>query len=297
MVAAYTFILRLTASCASVCTGIGWGIGGYARLPMLSGGDGPCNMYMYGVLAPLETARYIRPQPPPQPPPRPPPPATPPLASRPSPPPSAPSAPVITSLPDVSLVACDASGQVAAAASGAYIYLSKDGGRSWTRCTGAGAKYWSSLAVSGNGRLLLATSYDDRIVDGTTSNVLSTSTDCITWTASTVPGIGPLYITVASYTGRRLAATGAGSKIFVSWNLGATWAARAGKREWFALASSADGTRLAATVYPRGRNASIVTSNDTLAFVDRFSYVSWISIASSSDGLTRLASSIGNPLL
>ena len=72
---------------------------------------------------------------------------------------------------------------------------------------------------------------------------------------------------------------------------GATWTAQAsGSRDWYLIASSADGTKLAATVY----GGQIYTSSDSGAnWTARATSQNWLTIASSADGTKLAAVTLG----
>ena len=70
--------------------------------------------------------------------------------------------------------------------------------------------------------------------------------------------------------------------------VGAAWTARESSRNWYAVASSADGTKLAAVVY----DGQIYTSTDSgVTWTARDSSRSWAAIASSADG-TKLVAAV-----
>ena len=69
--------------------------------------------------------------------------------------------------------------------------------------------------------------------------------------------------------------------VYTSTDGGVSWTARDGVRDWYAVASSADGTRLAAV----GLDDQIYTSSDSgLTWTARESSRTWFSVASSADG-------------
>jgi hypothetical protein len=81
-----------------------------------------------------------------------------------------------------------------------------------------------------------------------------------------------------------------GGQIYTSTDSGATWTARESNRNWFAIASSADGTRLVAAV----QNGQIYTSTDSGAtWTARDSNRFWYSVASSADGTSLVAVAYG----
>ena len=58
----------------------------------------------------------------------------------------------------------------------------------------------------------------------------------------------PWYCVASSADGTKLAAAVLGGEIYTSSDSGVTWTARASPRNWFSIASSADGTKLVAAV-------------------------------------------------
>ena len=102
---------------------------------------------------------------------------------------------------------------------GGYIYASTDSGNTWSHLTGAGERVWQALAVSADGH---------RIAAVTNSNP------------------------------DNFRAGGAGD-IYLSSDYGATWSkSTAGTRNWFDVASSADGIKLVAV----DKDAGIWVSTD-----------------------------------
>jgi VCBS repeat-containing protein len=94
----------------------------------------------------------------------------------------------------------------------------------------------------------------------------------------------------SSADGTKLAAVVDGGQIYTSTDSGATWTARESNRVWRSIASSADGTKLAAVV----NAGQIYTSTDSgVTWTARESNRVWRSIASSADG-TKLAAGVGN---
>ncbi|HQU82219.1 MAG TPA: hypothetical protein PKY59_03800 [Pyrinomonadaceae bacterium] len=94
----------------------------------------------------------------------------------------------------------------------------------------------------------------------------------------------------SSADGTKLAATVFGGQIYTSTDSGVTWTARESTRFWTGIASSSDGTKLAAIV----SNGQIYTSTDSgVTWTARESTRFWGSIASSADG-TRLVATVGS---
>ena len=95
----------------------------------------------------------------------------------------------------------------------------------------------------------------------------------------------------SSDDGRKLAATTAGSQIYVSSNYGTNWTAVENGRNWSAIASSADGNKLVATV----NGGQIYTStNSGATWTPRDTGRAWISVASSASGDILIAGVSGN---
>jgi len=93
----------------------------------------------------------------------------------------------------------------------------------------------------------------------------------------------------SSADGTKLAANVIGGQIYSSNDGGVTWAARESNRTWWGLASSADGSKLVATV----DGGQIYTSTDSGAtWTARESNRAWRQVASSADG-TKLVAAVG----
>jgi hypothetical protein len=91
------------------------------------------------------------------------------------------------------------------------------------------------------------------------------------------------YSVASSADGSRLAAVVFGGQIYISTNAGASWTARDRDRNWVAVASSSDGSKLVAQEY----GGQIYTSSDSGANWTAQSGSgsrNWTSVASSSDG-------------
>ena len=129
------------------------------------------------------------------------------------------------------------------------------------------------------------------IVTGSSTSIIGYG-----WTKQTSPGARNWTAAASSGTGAILAACDTNGKIHVSGDSGATWTMRSIHQQWSGLASSADGTRLAASARWGG---SIYTSSDSgTTWVERTAAGSrnWGGIASSSDGLVVVAWEYGGYL-
>ena len=144
--------------------------------------------------------------------------------------------------------------------SGGYIYTSTDGGATWTQRTGAGSHDWNEIVSSSDGTHLAAI-YMDCVNCG--GYYIYTSTDGgATWTQRTGSGLHMWSQIASSSDGTRLAATDGNTYndtssglsfnpgyIYTSTNSGVTWTQRTGAGShsgWAGIASSSDGTQLAA---------------------------------------------------
>ncbi len=93
----------------------------------------------------------------------------------------------------------------------------------------------------------------------------------------------------SSADGTKLAATVFGGQIYTSTDSGVTWVPRDANRDWMGIASSADGTKLAAVSHA----GKIYTSTDSgVTWVPRDANRVWRNITSSSDG-AKLAATVG----
>jgi photosystem II stability/assembly factor-like uncharacterized protein len=129
------------------------------------------------------------------------------------------------------------------------IYVSTDGGSSWS-ATSAPVDPWTCLASSADGGRLIAANA------GLGDNFIYISTDSgATWNPTTAPS--NQWASVASSTnGSRLIAADSGNGdglIYVSTDSGQSWTPTAAPVEyWTAVACSADGSILTATADPGG---------------------------------------------
>ncbi|MBP6884397.1 MAG: peptidoglycan-binding protein [Candidatus Pacebacteria bacterium] len=176
---------------------------------------------------------------------------------------------------------------------GANIYISTDGGISWTPRTVPGAHQLWSLAMSSDGMRLIA---------GDNNGYIYTSTDGgVVWVTRTSPGMHQWWGVASSSDGMKLAAGDAYyGYIYTSINGGATWTQRmsTGGHTWSMIRSSYDGNRLVAIdAYSTSTTGTtggyLYTSNDGGAtWTKQLSFGparNWTSISLSSDGMRVLA--------
>jgi len=177
-----------------------------------------------------------------------------------------------------------------------YIWTSTDGGLTWTRSSAPLNDWWQSIASSADGtRLAAASGISD--ANGHSAGAIFTSTNGgLTWTWN-APGTDWQSI-ASSADGMNLAAVGGieingdvgpylAVGIYTSSNFGLTWTqSSAPSTSWQSIASSADGTQLAAVVYGGGIYAS--TNSGVTWIQSSAPSTSWQSIVPSADG-TQLA--------
>jgi hypothetical protein len=164
--------------------------------------------------------------------------------------------------------------KLAAVVNGGYIYTSADSGANWTQ---RGTQEWSytDIASSSDGSKLVATA----------SGYIFTSADYgVNWTRSDT---GNAWVSVASYGGANVIGI-RNMEIYLSGNYGVNWSpsTAAGSRDWKAVATSSNGTTLAAIV----NNGQIyISTNSGSSWSPRATNRAWADIASSSNGAKLVA--------
>ena len=119
-----------------------------------------------------------------------------------------------------------------------FVYGSEDGGQTWVERDRASI-FWNSVASSSAGNSLIAGAWH--------GGVYTSKSGGEYWELR--EGVEGLDWQVASSSdGTRLLAGAYGGQLFISADTGRTWTAQEGRRDWQAVASSADGAVLAACV-------------------------------------------------
>lgn len=140
-----------------------------------------------------------------------------------------------------------------------YIYLSADGGATFTAASGLPSAAWGIVASSPTGQYLAAAAHQGN---------LYTSTDFgATWTLATTPGVKPWWEVKMSDDGSFMMATYDWSSVpYVSYNYGVTWSALTGfiGGSWRDIAVSADGKVVAIC-----KNDGNATHNGARIFISR----------------------------
>jgi sugar lactone lactonase YvrE len=195
---------------------------------------------------------------------------------------------------------------VAAAELNQVIYTSTNSGAIWTQATNAPKVSWFSVALSAEGTKLAA------VANGS-ANIFTSPDFGTTWITNNVPvgspqGIQRNWSSIASSAdGSRLVASAGGNNtfgfIFISTNSGAAWKLTAtnivsglSAHPWIGVASSADGSRLAAVSDVAGPPGVVIistNSGDTWT-TNAVPFLDWNAVALSADG-DKLVASVGYP--
>ena len=198
----------------------------------------------------------------------------------------------------------------AVASPSGYIWTSTDAGATWTSQTSIGRRSWTSITSSADGTRLAAVGASPIRDYPYSVRYIYTSTDSgATWTERTSAGSRVWQDITSSADGTKLAAVVFTTKdnypfvsppgyIYTSTDGGVSWTERtsAGSRNWESITSSADGTKLAALVYPDRDSVGnildagyIYTSTDSGAtWTEQILVWHWYGITGSADG-TKLA--------
>jgi ribosomal protein L24E len=179
------------------------------------------------------------------------------------------------------IASCADGMRLVAAASGGQLWVSSDGGVTWT--ARESARSWRAVASSSDGMRLVASVDNGQLwvsIDGG-----------VTWTAR--ESARGWRAVASSSDGMRLLASASGGQLWVSSDGGVTWTARESARGWLALASSSDGLRLVAAA---SGGQLYVSSDGGVTWTARESARGWRAVASSSDGM-RLAAAASSDQL
>jgi sugar lactone lactonase YvrE len=196
---------------------------------------------------------------------------------------------------------------VAAAELNALIFTSTNSGAVWTQATNAPKVRWFSVALSADGTKLAA------VATGST-NIFTSPDFGTTWITNNVPvgspqGIQSAWSSIASSAdgGKLIAAAGgngASGFIFISTNSGAAWKLAATNifegllaHPWIGVASSADGSKLAAVSDVANSPFGVVitsTNSGATWTTNAVPYLTWNAVALSADG-NKLMASAGYP--
>lgn len=158
------------------------------------------------------------------------------------------------------------------------IYTSTDSGVNWT-ARGA-VRNWTAIASSLDGTRITAAAANVGVFVSTDSGV--------NWgTSPNLSGVVNWTTVASSGTGLNLAAAASSQQIYTSINGGTNWTARETARLWTCLASSNDGSVLAAGA---GTSGFIYTSTDFGAtWVPNTTAQNWAGLACSADGARMIA--------
>ena len=194
---------------------------------------------------------------------------------------------------------------VAAAELNQVIYTSTNSGAVWTQATNAPKVSWFSVALSADGTKLAA------VANGN-ANIYTSPDFGTTWISNNVPvglpqGIQRNWSSIASSAdGSRLVAAAGGNGnsgfIFISTNSGAAWKLTATNivsglvaHPWISVASSADGSKLAAVSDAPSPLGLITSTNSGATWTtNAVPFLDWNAVALSADG-AKLVASVGYP--
>lgn len=197
-----------------------------------------------------------------------------------------------TNSPFAIFLAASADGTKLVAADTTHLYTSSDSGATWTQhATAPGMYEWGPVASSSDGTRLVAVLQNSAIYTSTDSGV--------TWVPQN-PITVNFYSLVSSADGSKLAGeTGYSQFIYTSVDGGTNWNALDagfGSLQWGALASSADGNKLAAITV--GTGAALYTStNAGTNWTKSLTLNNLGSVASSADGTRLVAAQFGGVLV
>jgi photosystem II stability/assembly factor-like uncharacterized protein len=171
-------------------------------------------------------------------------------------------------------VASSADGTELAAVAQPDFYTSPDSGTTWIT-NASPYDRWTSIASSADGKKLAAC--------GGLGTVLTSTNSGISWASTNSFGHDSFLGSIASSADGNTLVVG-GSQIYISKDAGLTWTASWGMpaRQWKAVASSADGSKLvaaatAAPIYTSSDSGATWTSNVSPS-------TNWTAVASSADG-------------
>jgi len=167
-----------------------------------------------------------------------------------------------------------------------YLYLSTNGGASWSPLTQAESRVWSWVTSSANGMQLAAISNN-----GSTGYVVTSQDGGSTWVNRQVSGYRDWRALAYSRDGSTLAAVAFNDGLFISNDNGATWRqAVEGSHYWTSVALSSDGQTIAATK----EDGPIQISHDGgTTWNDTETTRNWRSVTVSADGDTLAAAESG----
>jgi DNA-binding beta-propeller fold protein YncE len=207
---------------------------------------------------------------------------------------------VASSADGTRLVAADYRDQV--------IYTSTNSGAVWTRATNAPKTGWFSVALSADGLKLAAVAFSSA-----SANIYTSPDFGTTWITNNVPagppqGIQRNWSSIASSAdGSKLIAAAGGNNtsgfIFISTNSGAAWKVTATNilfgltaHPWISVASSADGSKLAAVSDATRPLGVLITSTNSGATwtTNAVPFLDWNAVALSADG-AKLVVTVGYP--
>lgn len=191
-------------------------------------------------------------------------------------------------------IAVSADGKkVAAAPEWGPIYLSVDGGTTWSTNNGSPSNYWGGIACSADGTKLVASG-----LSLTNTALIYTSQDSgQTWTQTSAPD-GPYYVSIAcSADGTKMVAVAELGAVYTSQDSGSNWAPAlmlSTNAYWEDCACSADGHQMVAVSFAQPDGIIATSSDYGLHWSTNNDAPNeyWMGVATSADG-TRMIASAG----
>ena len=171
------------------------------------------------------------------------------------------------------------------------ILTSTDGGNTWT-ATSASSHCWTGVSSSNDGSKLAA--YYSECSSSCNAYVYTSTDGGATWTQQSSAHGTTMYDITSSSDGSHIAASAEyNNTLFTTGNGGATWTSQPESTYWTSLASSADGTKIAAVSRAVAGSTGVVISTDggstwTAYSVPGYHPYSneqdWVDVTMSSDG-------------
>lgn len=166
---------------------------------------------------------------------------------------------------------------------GGMLHISRDRGITWN-VANVPRNYWTSLACSTNGEIVVATAYDNKLNNMMPGHIYVSRNSGRTW--KSLSSLRPhFWLSVASSAdGLNLIAVAADGSVHTSKNSGKSWVHVAlTNQPWFSTASSADGEKLVVVA----NGGPIYTSQDrgvNWSWATNAPNGGWARVTSSSDG-------------
>jgi hypothetical protein len=187
-----------------------------------------------------------------------------------------------------------------AVAGGCQLFLLTAVGQNWT-ANNVPIGAWRSIASSADGVKLVAV--DGGAYNSSRGPILTSTNSGITWFSNNVPSLAWNSVAISADGNRMVAIAQTGSDfnyrglVFQSTNCGSAWTFLSNAPSTYFIASSADGTMLAAVyrdIVNNSRSIYTTTNSGNTWMENNVPNVSFIQVASSADGTKLYATAIDN---